>query len=102
MYRFVGYLEEQAVLTYTQAIEDLEQRSAQKWTTLEAPDEAIKYWRLNKNSPFRDKLISIRADEVNHREYNHHFADIPRDKPSEGHELYIKDDLVEEVDASKF
>ena len=97
-HRFVGYLEEQAVITYTQAIEDLDKGKLPGWTNLKAPDDAIKYWGLKKDASFRDMLISIRADEAAHREYNHHMADIASDEPLEKHNLTIKDDFVGEAE----
>jgi hypothetical protein len=33
--------------------------------------------------------VSIRADEVMHREYNHHFADISKNESVEGEKLYL-------------
>jgi len=88
-HRFVGYLEEEAVKTYTQIIKDLDEGKLPLWEELPAPQEAIKYWGLSNDAKFRDVIISIRADEVSHREFNHHFADIPKDTPIEGHKLEI-------------
>jgi len=96
-HRFVGYLEEQAVKTYTQAIEDLDNGKLPNWSNKKAPEDAIKYWGLPENATIRDMLISIRADEANHREYNHHFADIPHDQPLEGHHLYVSSNFVGEA-----
>lgn len=96
-HRFVGYLEEQAVKTYTQAIEDLDNGKLPLWENMKAPEEAIEYWGLGEKGLFRDMLISIRADEANHREYNHHFAEIPHDAPLEGHNLYVTDNLIGEA-----
>jgi hypothetical protein len=101
-HRFVGYLEEQAVVTYTQAIEDLDNGKLKSWETLRAPEDAVKYWGLHENGLFREMLISIRADEANHREYNHHFANIPKDEPLEGHSVYVMDSVVGEADPKKF
>jgi demethoxyubiquinone hydroxylase (CLK1/Coq7/Cat5 family) len=97
-HRFVGYLEEQAVKTYTQAINDLDKGLLPQWSNMKAPDDAIKYWGLSENGTFREMLVSIRADEANHREYNHHFADIPADRPLEGHMIFVKSTLVGEAD----
>lgn len=88
-HRFVGYLEEEAVKTYTQIIKDLDEGKLPLWEELPAPQEAIKYWGLAYNAKFRDVIVSIRADEVSHREFNHHFADIPKDMPIEGHKLEV-------------
>jgi len=91
-HRFVGYLEEEAVKTYTQIIKDLDEGKLPLWEELPAPQEAIKYWGLSYDAKFRDVIVSIRADEVSHREFNHHFADIPKDMPIAGHKLEILED----------
>lgn len=71
-HRFVGYLEEEAVLTYTRAIKDIEAGRLPKWEKLEAPEIAIKYWNMPEDHrTMRDLLLYIRADEAKHREVNH-------------------------------
>jgi hypothetical protein len=82
-------LEEEAVKTYTQIIKDLDDGKLPLWEDLPASKEAIRYWGLEENAKFRDVIVSIRADEVSHREFNHHFADIPKDAPIEGHKLEV-------------
>lgn len=57
-HRFVGYLEEEAVLTYTREIEDLDAGRLPKWEKLEAPDIAVKYWNMPEgNRTMRDLLL---------------------------------------------
>ncbi|OAL72234.1 alternative oxidase [Trichophyton violaceum] len=76
-HRFVGYLEEEAVLTYTHAIKDLEAGKLPAWADLPAPDIAIKYWNMPKgNQKMVDLLYYIRADEAKHREVNHTLANL--------------------------
>ncbi|RDL36700.1 putative alternative oxidase, mitochondrial [Venustampulla echinocandica] len=73
-HRFVGYLEEEAVLTYTLAIEDVEAGRLPKWTdpSFVVPDLAVNYWKMpESNRTMRDLLLYIRADEAKHREVNH-------------------------------
>lgn len=71
-HRFVGYIEEEAVKTYTQAIADLEAGKLPKWEKLEAPEIAVKYWNMPEgHRTMRDLLLYIRADEAKHREVNH-------------------------------
>ncbi|KAL2870766.1 mitochondrial alternative oxidase [Aspergillus lucknowensis] len=71
-HRFVGYLEEEAVLTYTRAIKDLEAGKLPKWEKLEAPQIAVQYWKMPEGSrTMKDLLLYIRADEAKHREVNH-------------------------------
>lgn len=43
---FVGYLEEEAVMTYTHAIKDLQSGKLPEWETMKAPDVAVKYWKM--------------------------------------------------------
>ena len=85
-HRFVGYLEEEAVKTYTGIIEDLDKGLLPECKDMSADEISIRYWALPKDAKIRDVLIAIRADEVSHREYNHHFADTPKDKPIEKHD----------------
>lgn len=73
-HRFVGYLEEEAVLTYSLAIQDLEAGKLPKWSdpAFTAPDIAVQYWKMPEGSrTMRDLLLYIRADEAKHREVNH-------------------------------
>ena len=71
-HRFVGYLEEEAVLTYTRAIKDIDAGKLPEWKTLEAPDIAVRYWNMPEgHRTMRDLLLYIRADEAKHREVNH-------------------------------
>lgn len=71
-HRFVGYLEEEAVLTYTRAIEDIEAGKLPNWSDMDAPEIAINYWRMPEGKrKMRDLLLYIRADEAKHREVNH-------------------------------
>lgn len=71
-HRFVGYLEEEAVLTYTRQIEDLDAGHLPMWEKMQAPDIAVQYWNMPEgNRSMRDLLLYIRADESKHREVNH-------------------------------
>lgn len=68
-HRFVGYLEEEAVLTYTRAIEDIESGRLPKWERLEAPDIAVRYWNMPEGArTMKDLITYVRADEAKHRE----------------------------------
>lgn len=71
-HRFVGYLEEEAVLTYTRELADLDAGKLPKWEQMQAPDIAISYWNMPEgHRKMRDLLLYIRADEAKHREVNH-------------------------------
>ena len=45
-HRFVGYLEEQAVVTYTDILDQLDSGKLPMWTSLPAPEIAVNYWKL--------------------------------------------------------
>jgi len=83
-HRFVGYLEEEAVLTYTLALQDLEAGKLPKWEKLQAPDIAINYWQMPEGKrTMRDLLLYIRADEAKHREVNHTLGNLhQKDDPN--------------------
>ncbi|KAF2436300.1 mitochondrial alternative oxidase [Tothia fuscella] len=71
-HRFVGYIEEEAVITYTREIADIDAGKLPKWAKMQAPDIAIDYYNLPEGRrSMRDLLLHIRADEAKHREVNH-------------------------------
>jgi ubiquinol oxidase len=58
VHRFVGYLEEEAVLTYTRQIKDLDAGRLPKWESLQAPEIAVDYWQMPEgNRSMRDLLL---------------------------------------------
>lgn len=58
VHRFVGYLEEEAVITYTRQIKDLDAGLLPKWQTLQAPEIAVDYWKMPEGSrSMRDLLL---------------------------------------------
>ena len=68
-HRFVGFLEEEAVFTYTRMIDDIEKGELKKWDSLQAPQIAITYYNMPEGrQTMRDMLLYIRADEAKHRE----------------------------------
>ncbi|OQS00021.1 alternative oxidase, mitochondrial precursor [Thraustotheca clavata] len=75
-HRFVGYLEEEAVHTYTSLVQDIEEGHVDGWKTDIAPSIARKYYKLSDNATILDMIKCIRADEANHRDVNHTFADL--------------------------
>jgi len=75
-HRFVGYLEEEAVLTYTRCIEELEAGKYPEWAKTPVPDIAREYWHMNNDSTLIDLIYYIRADESKHREVNHTFGNL--------------------------
>lgn len=91
-HRFVGYIEEEAVITYTRAIADLENGMIPEWTNLQAPDIAIRYFDLKPNANMRDILMVIRADEAKHREVNHTLANLQQEEDPNPYALCYGDD----------
>ncbi len=71
-HRVVGYFEEEAVVSYTQYLEEID---AGKHENLPAPQVAIDYWKLAADARLRDVVLVIRDDEAGHRDVNHGFAD---------------------------
>ncbi|KAK3080169.1 Alternative oxidase, mitochondrial precursor [Coniosporium uncinatum] len=71
-HRFVGYLEEEAVLTYSREIADIDAGKLPKWANMKAPQIGIDYYKMPESrQTMRDLLLWIRADEAKHREVNH-------------------------------
>ncbi|THU48788.1 hypothetical protein C4D60_Mb06t02700 [Musa balbisiana] len=72
-HRMVGYLEEEAIHSYTEFLKDLE---AGKIENVPAPAIAIDYWRLPADATLKDVVTVVRADEAHHRDVNHFASDI--------------------------
>jgi ubiquinol oxidase len=71
-HRIVGYLEEEAVVSYTQYLAQIDAGHVEN---VPAPQIAIDYWNLGPNARLRDVVIAVRADEAGHRDRNHQMAD---------------------------
>ena len=71
-HRVVGYFEEEAVISYTQYLEEID---AGRLDNSAAPQIAIDYWNLGPDARLRDVVLAVRADEAGHRDRNHAFAD---------------------------
>ncbi len=70
-HRVVGYLEEEAVTSYTQYLAEID---AGHIENIAAPQIAKAYWKLPDDATLRDVVVVIRQDEANHRDTNHTFA----------------------------
>nr|AUB29348.1 mitochondrial alternative oxidase 1a [Olea europaea] len=79
-HRVVGYLEEEAIHSYTEFLKELDKGTIEN---VPAPAIAIDYWRMPPNSTLRDVVMVVRADEAHHRDVNHFASDIHY----QGHEL---------------
>jgi len=79
-HRVVGYFEEEAVISYTDYLNELE---SGKIKNQPAPEIAIKYWNLPLHASLKDVIKVIRDDEAGHRDVNHKFANILDDRKTE-------------------
>jgi ubiquinol oxidase len=70
-HRLVGYFEEEAVISYTSYLAEID---AGRQENVAAPQIAIDYWHLPPDARLRDVVIAVRADEAEHRDVNHGFA----------------------------
>jgi ubiquinol oxidase len=71
-HRIVGYLEEEAVHSYTEYLAGVDNGS---YPNVPAPQIAIDYWKLAPDAKLREVIVVIRADEAHHRDVNHQMAD---------------------------
>jgi ubiquinol oxidase len=71
-HRIVGYLEEEAVYSYTEYLAGVDNGT---YPNVPAPQVAIDHWKLAPGALLRDVIVVIRADEAHHRDVNHQFAD---------------------------
>jgi len=70
-HRMVGYFEDQAVISYTQYLEEID---AGRTENISAPQVAIDYYNLKQDATLRDVVIAVRADEQGHADVNHDMA----------------------------
>lgn len=71
-HRVVGYFEEEAVVSYTSYLAEID---AGGHENVAAPKLAIEYWNLPADAKLRDVVLAVREDEAGHRDRNHGFAD---------------------------
>lgn len=71
-HRMVGYFEDQAVVSYTHYLEEID---AGRYENIPAPKIARDYYNLAADATLRDVVIAVRADEQGHADVNHGMAD---------------------------
>ena len=71
-HRMVGYFENQAVVSYTHYLEEIDAGRAEN---IPAPQIAIDYYHLHPGATLRDVVIAVRLDEQGHADVNHEMAD---------------------------
>ncbi len=69
--RIVGYFEEEAVISYTHYLAEIDEGRSEN---VPAPEIAKRYWGLPDDARLRDVVLVVRADEAHHRDVNHGFA----------------------------
>lgn len=78
-HRFVGYIEEEAIHTYSRLEREIREGQIEGWSdsTFPIPDIAVEYWNI---PPERRTMLwltrYIRADEAGHRGVNHTLANL--------------------------
>jgi ubiquinol oxidase len=70
-HRIVGFFEEEAVISYTHYLKELDEGRS---PNAPAPAIARHYWKLPDDATLRDVVLVVRADEAHHRDVNHGFA----------------------------
>ena len=70
-HRVVGYFEEEAVVSYTHYLAEIDEGRSEN---VPAPQIARDYWNLPAEATLRDVVLVVRADEAHHRDVNHGFA----------------------------
>lgn len=71
-HRVIGYFEEEAIISYTEYLKDIDEGRQEN---VHAPQIAIDYWQLPQEATLRDVVLVVRADEAEHRDVNHGFAE---------------------------
>lgn len=71
-HRMIGYFENQAVVSYTQYLEEIDSGNVEN---IPAPQIAIDYYKLAPDATLRDVVIAVREDEQGHADVNHGMAD---------------------------
>lgn len=70
-HRLVSYMEEEAVYSYTQYLNEVE---SGKIENVPVPPIAVKYWNLGHDAKLADLIVAVRRDEAHHRDQNNQYA----------------------------
>jgi len=76
-HRMVGYFEEEAVVSYTRFLEQID---AGAIADMQIPSFARDYWKLGPDARLRELVQAVRQDEMHHRDVNHQLALIERSR----------------------
>lgn len=95
-HRFVGYLEEEAVSTYSHFVTELKDGKFPEFDHVKVPEIAIQYYpSMNEDSTILDLILRIRADEAKHREVNHTLANLDQLKDRNPFALQVDSDILQ-------
>jgi len=100
-HRLVGYLEEEAVKTYSCLLDDIDSGKLPLFAGRRAPGFARTYYNLPESAMLRDVFECIRADESHHRDANHHFSDLGSEESNEFVEHLRHPRTLENLDRSR-
>ena len=70
-HRVVGYFEEEAVISYTLYLQEIDEGRS---PNVPAPAISKHYWKMPAGATLRDVILIVRADEAHHRDINHGFS----------------------------
>ena len=91
-HRIVGYFEEQAVVSYTEYLEEVEQGRVEN---VKAPEIAMNYWNLSTDARLIDVIKVVREDEAGHRDVNHNFVnDLDKKSSAQNKNIEVKEKEV--------
>lgn len=79
-HRVVGYFEEEAVVSYTLYLKEIDEGRA---ANVPAPAIARHYWKMTDDATLRDVVLVVRADEAHHRDVNHGLASSLAGRPAD-------------------
>ncbi len=88
-HRLVGYFEEEAVISYTKYLEEIDSGRHENVT---APELAKRYWNLPDDARLRDVVIAVREDEAGHRDVNHGYAETLNERKATKRALRLRRD----------
>ena len=94
-HRIVGYFEEEAVTSYTDYLNEVEEGRIEN---VSAPKIAIDYWKLEPYARLADVIRVVRDDEVGHRDVNHKFVNLIDNNKSDEPVVEDKSDIPKEIE----
>ena len=94
-HRMVGYFEEEAVTSYTDYLNEVEEGRIEN---VSAPKIAIDYWKLEPYARLADVIRVVRDDEAGHRDVNHKFVNLIDNNKSDEPVVEDKSDNPKEIE----